>query len=221
MSARTIVAALVGRLAGRRSAAWAVRLTAAAVAGLLVLAACYLPTRFQADVTYNVNGDWSLTFDGTLAYGGLIPGLMPDNPTPAQLAERVKSVTNDMMRDPGFTSVQYLNNGQYQVAYARTGNIYTQTGITFLRTDSRILQISYIKTSNQIWIRGTTVPTAQRKWITDAGLTMQGDVRITTAAPVLEHNATSTRSAANGATTYIWAIRGVDAPGAKLIIQGR
>lgn len=48
-----------------------------------------------------------------------------------------------------------------------------------------------------------------------------GDLRITTAAHVLEHNATSTRGAANGATTYVWAIRGVDAPGAKLIIEAR
>lgn len=186
-----------------------------------MLVGCYLPTKFQADMTYNENGDWTLRFDGTLAYGGLIPGLMPDDPTPAQLAERVKSVTNDMLRDPGFTNLRYLNNGQYDVSYERSGNIYQQPGITFLRTDSRILQISYIKTNHQVWIRGTTIPTAQRKWITDAGLNMQGDLRITTAAEVLEHNATSTRPAANGATTYIWAIRGVDAPGARLILQGR
>lgn len=109
LSLRSIVA----ETARRFGAGWGARLTAAAVAGFLVLAGCYLPTRFQADISYNENGDWSLKFDGTLAYGGLIPGLMPDNPTPAQLAERVKSVTNDMLRDPGFISVQYLNNGQY------------------------------------------------------------------------------------------------------------
>lgn len=197
---------------------FAARLAAVAVCALGVLAGCYLPTRFAADITINEAGDWTLTFNGEIASAGLTPGLMPDRPTPAQLEERVKSITNDLTRDPGFTAVQYRGNGRFQVAYQRTGNIFRQPGITFIRTDSRILQISYIKKDNEITIKGNTVPNAQRQWVRDAGVDMNGDLRITTAMTVKDHNAQATQPAPGGATLYTWAIRGLDQPAPRLVI---
>ncbi len=195
-----------------------IKLAAVALAGLVALGGCYLPTRFVADITINEAGDWTLAFNGEIANGGLTPGLMPDRPTPAQLEARVKNVTNDLTRDPGFRDVQYRGNGRFAVVYERGGNIFRQPGITFVRTDSRILQISYIKRDAEITIRGSAVPNAQRAWVRDAGLDMNGDLRVTTAMTVKDHNATSTQPGPGGATVYAWAIRGLDQPAPRLVI---
>lgn len=195
-----------------------VRLAGVAVSGLLLLAGCYLPTRFTADITLNEAGDWTLAFSGEIASAALTPGLMPDRPTPAQLEERVKNVTNDLSRDPGFRDVTYRGNGRFTVAYERGGNIFRQPGITFIRTDSRILQISYIKKDNEITIKGNTVPNAQRGWVREAGIDMNGDLRVTTALPVKDHNANATQPGPGGATVYTWAIRGLDQPAPRLVV---
>ena len=193
------------------------RVLLTAALGLLVLSACYIPTRFNAQITVNAAGDWTMVYTGILTYGPLAPGLMPDRPTAAALAERVRNVTADLQRDPGFRELEYLGNGAFQVDYEKSGNIYRQTGITFVRTDSRVLQIQYVKTKEEITVRGNTVPTAQRQWVLDAGLNMQGDLRVVTELPVVDHNATATQPGPNGTTIYLWQIRGVDAPAPRLV----
>lgn len=188
-----------------------------AALGLLLLSACYIPTRFSAQITVNAAGDWTMVYSGILTYGPLAPGLMPDRPSPTQLAARVRNVTADLERDPGFRKLEYLGNGAFEVDYEKSGNIYRQTGITFVRTDSRVLQIQYVKTKEEITVRGNTVPTAQRQWVLDAGLNMQGDLRVVTELPVVDHNATATQPGPNGTTIYLWQIRGVDAPAPRLV----
>lgn len=195
-----------------------IKLAAAALAGLVALGGCYLPTRFTADITLNEAGDWTLAFSGEVVSAGLTPGLMPDRPTPAQLEARVRSVTNDLTRDPGFREVQYRGNGRFAVSYERGGNIFRQPGVTFIRTDSRILQISYIKRDAEITVKGNTVPNAQRAWVRDAGVDMNGDLRVTTAMAVKDHNAHATQPGPGGTTVYSWAIRGLDQPAPRLVI---
>ena len=46
---------------------------------------------------------------------------------------------------------------------------------------------------------------------------MSGELRITTDARVKEHNATGV-IAGEGGLTYVWVIRGLDAPAPKLVI---
>jgi hypothetical protein len=190
-----------------------------AALGLLVLSACYIPTRFNAQITVNGAGDWTMVYTGTLVYGALAPGLMPDRPTAAQLAERVRNVTADLQRDPGFRELEYLGNGAFEVDYEKSGNIFRQPGITFVRTDSRVLQIQYVKAKEEITVRGNTVPTAQRQWVVDAGLDMQGDLRVVTELPALDHNATTTGPGPNGTTIYLWQIRGVSSPAPRLVLS--
>jgi hypothetical protein len=190
-----------------------------AALGLVVLSACYIPTRFNAQITVNGAGDWTMAYTGTLVYGPLAPGLMPDRPTAAALAERVRNVTADLQRDPGFRELEYLGNGAFNVVYEKSGNIFRQTGITFVRTDSRVLQIQYVKTKEEITVRGNTVPTGQRQWVVDAGLDMQGDLRVVTELPALDHNATATQPGPNGTTIYLWQIRGVSSPAPRLVLS--
>jgi hypothetical protein len=192
---------------------------AAVTLGLVVLSGCYIPTRFTAQININGAGEWTMRYDGTLAYGALVPGLMPDRPTAEVLAQRVRNVTQDLSRDPGFRDVEYLGNGQYRVGFEKSGNIFRQTGITFVRTDSRVLQIQYVKSKDEITVRGNTIPTAQRQWVVDAGLDMQGDLRVVTELPVLDHNATATSPGPGGTTVYLWQIRGVNAPAPRIVMN--
>ncbi len=52
---------------GRRAASLAKVLLTAAL-GLMVLSACYIPTRFNAQSTVNAAGDWTMAYTGILTY---------------------------------------------------------------------------------------------------------------------------------------------------------
>ena len=191
---------------------------AAAVAAVIALCGCYLPTKFTAEIAITEDGDYTLNFAGTLAASGVAPGLSIGTPTPAQLTERIESARRDLIRDSGMQDIRYLGNGVYQVDYRRTGNIRAEKTLSFVRTDSKILTISYIKTNGDIVIRGATVPSSQRGWIRDAGFTVVGELRVTTSGKVKDHNATAVIDRDNGVKTYVWIIDGLDAPAPKLTL---
>lgn len=182
-----------------------------AVVALTAVCGCYLPTKFKAEINISDNGDYTMNFSGTLAAPGIAPGLTFDHPDAATLAERVENVRRDLIRDPGFQDLRYLGGGIYQIDYRRAGNVRTEKTVTFVRTDSKILTIAFVKTSGEIQVRGVTIPSAQRKWILDAGLNMIGELRITTTSAVKNHNATTVIDGDKGAKTYVWVINGVDA----------
>ena len=194
---------------------WHGRLLAAAV--VLALSGCYVPTEFSAEIFVGRNGDFTLRYDGVLTNAGLVPGLMLEELNDAELEDRVANIQADLERDSGFRSVRHLGGGQYEVSYERSGNILAQNTLTFVRSDSRIFTIAYVRRTGQITVRGASVPDAQRDWLADAGINMRGELRIVTDARVLHHNTVGTEEDENG-TAYIWIIRDMYSPAPLLII---
>lgn len=186
-------------------------------AAVLALGGCYVPTEFSAEIFIGRNGEFTLKYDGMLANAGLVPGLMGENLDDEELADRVANVQADLERDSGFRSIRYAGDGHFEVSYERSGNILEQTSLTFVRSDSRIFTIAYVRRTGQITVRGASVPDAQRDWLGAAGLNMRGELRIVTDARVIDNNSIGTEEDPRG-TAYIWIIRDMYSPAPLLII---
>jgi len=192
---------------------WAVALVLAAG-----LSGCYLPTKFVAEINIQRSGDYTFAYDGVLVSSNLVPGLMTGNPNEAEIGERIEGVHTDLGRDSSFREVEYLGNGAFQTYFEKSDNIFEHTSFTFVRTDSRFISMAYVRKTGQITIRGSIIPENQRPALAEVGYVMTGELRITTDARVIEHNATGVVEAEGGGLTYIWVMRGLDATGPLLII---
>ena len=189
----------------------------AAATASLVLGSCYIPTRFDVEVAIARDGTYSLSYNGILSHAGLVPGFMPKALNPEEIAQRVRGIQADLERDPAFQVVEFIGNSEFRVVYFKTGNIYEQNSVTFVRTDSDILSISYVHDTGEITVRGAAVPDAQKQWVVDAGLNTIGEIRVITDARVLEHNAKGVVPS-EGGVEHVWIIRDVNSPSVLLII---
>lgn len=190
---------------------------AATAMALLVLGSCYIPLRFDAEIAIVRDGTYTLTYNGTLTHAVLVPEFQSKPLTAAEAAERARGIQADLERDPAFKEVEFLGNGLFRIAYFTTGNIYETTSVTFVRTDSNILSISYVRETGQITVRGALIPEAQKNMVIDAGLNSVGEIRVITDARVLEHNATGVVPAEAG-NEYVWIVRDINAQPLLLII---
>lgn len=182
------------------------------------LSGCYLPTKFVAEINIQRNGDYTLTYDGVLVSSNLVPGLMTGDPNEQEIAERIGGVHSDLGRDSAFRQIDYLGDGAFQVLYERSDNIFEHSSFNFVRQDSKFISMAYVRKTGQITIRGSIIPENQRPALAEVGYVMTGELRITTDARVIEHNATGVVEAEGGGLTYIWVMRGLDATGPLLII---
>ena len=187
------------------------------VSALFLLSGCYLPTRFTADITIERNGDYTLEYVGQIANMPLLSALRTTNMDPGTERERVQTVLTDLRRDSGFQELKYVGGGMFDVRYRRTGNLEQQPSVTFVRQDSQILTITYIRTRSEVTVRGGAIPLAAKDRVRALNLDINGIFRVHTAMAVKTHNATTVTPGA--LTTYTWAISGFDGPAPKLVIQ--
>ncbi len=184
---------------------------------LLLLSACYLPTQFTADIRIDRTGAYSVDYVGRIANAPLLGALQTSSLSPDEERERVDSVVADLRRDSGFSDVQYVGGGVFEVSYHRTGNLDSQPAVTFVRNDSRILTITYLKDAGTVTVTGGTVPLAAQDRVRALNIDIRGVFRVHTDLAVRTHNATSVTQGPT--STYAWVIAGFDGPAPKLVIQ--
>ncbi len=194
-----------------------VRTVALLITATLLLAACYLPTQFTADVRISRSGDYTIDFVGRIASGPLLTALRTTNMDPREEREKVDGVLADLRRDSGLQEVKYVGGGIFDIRYHRTGNLESQPAVTFIRNDSKIITITYIKTSGTVTVRGGTVPLSAQDRVRALNLDIRGIFRVHTLLPVKSHNAGLVSQ--GELITYTWAISGLDGPPPKLVIQ--
>lgn len=182
-----------------------------------LLSGCYLPTKFTADIKIERNGDYALDYVGQIANAPLLTALRTTNMDPGIERQRAEAVLADLRRDSGFQEVNYAGGGMFDVRYHRTGNLERQPAVTFVRHDSQILTITYIRSRGEVTVRGGTIPLAAIDRVRALNLDVRGIFRVHTAMAVNTHNAAAVTPGA--LTTYSWGIAGFDGPAPKLVIQ--
>jgi hypothetical protein len=213
---------LSGRRPPRRSRGpgLRVRILAGCVAGLLilVLTGCYLPLRFDAEIEVNRAGYYSMVFDGYLTEPTLYRDIAAGALTAEKENARVARLSRDITRDSAVKSFDYVERGIFKLRWEKSGDLTRTRMVTFLRRNEAMLTLSYVRDTGVVTVRGGGIGAKARQQIADAGLNVEGELRLITDARVTEHNATRIRELGGPRKMYIWRIRSVFDPTPKLTL---
>ena len=205
----------------RRSSAFARfkqnRAWIALAAVVAILAACYLPDKFKAEVRVNDNGDYALSYYGDLIWAPLFRDIQRGNVPADQIPAKIEEIRKDLARDPAFKTVESLGQGRFHVVYQREGHLQATDLVTFVRRNAIILQL-HATPDGRVSLDGAPIKPTEANEVTAMGLTVSGEFRLVTNAQVLSHNATKT-TLYQGYPVYIWTIENAFSPFPHLVMQ--
>jgi hypothetical protein len=195
----------------RRGRALPVRLPLALLACLL-LASCWLPDRFVAEVRLARNGDFGLTYDGEMIWVPLAEALSKGEIKGEDLQEKIAALSRDLSRDISFTNVAYQGNGRFRVRYEREGFLKPLDEFIFPRRNNPIITVK-TKEDGTAEVRVAGLGSDDKTRITDAGLKMTGKFRVVTdAMPYGGNPQAATPRGFRKFMVYDWTIRGINDP---------
>lgn len=174
-----------------------------------VLASCYLPDRFQSEIRLARTGEFGVYFKGDLTWLPVVKDLREGKITEAELPERIEVLRRDLARDSNFSTVKVARPGTFAVEYNRIGRLGRPDLVTFVRRNARVISMQTDETGMVTVTGSQAIKMIQPETIERAGLNSRGLFRITTNAPVIEHNADSVRQGPQGYLLYDWNINGV------------
>jgi len=183
-------------------------------AAALVLSACYLPARFDAEIEVDRAGYYSLKFDGYLADVGLFQGLRDGKISREQETTKIGVIERDFLRDSNTKKFEYFREGHFKINWQRSGDLVEAKTVTFIRRNELIIQLKYMEKSGHVVLEGKSISKENRQRLYDMGLDMQGQIRLKTDMPIKSHNATSTKKDPSDKrfTWLVWDIASVMTP---------
>lgn len=190
---------------------------AALLALTLALSSCYIPDKFHSELRLSKYGDWALTYDGDLIYGPILHDYADGKITAANEDERNDNIYKDLVRDPAIKDLKRVGKGTFHVKYERMGRLGKVQLTALVRRDARLLALKSAE-DGTIVVAGNGVKPSDAQRMSELGITMQGEFRITTDATVLRHNATEVRPFGQY-KVYIWKIENPFSPSPHLVVQ--
>lgn len=189
----------------------------AVLALTLGLSSCYIPDNFHSELRLSRYGDWALTFDGDLIYVPILHDYAEGKITPDNEEERNQNIYKDLVRDPAIKDLQRVGKGRFRVKYERMGRLAKVQLSALLRRDARILALKSAE-NGTITIAGNGVRPGDAQRMTELGVNMRGEFRITTDAAVLQHNASEVREFGQY-KVYIWKVENAFSPSPMLVMK--
>jgi hypothetical protein len=188
----------------------------------VLLAGCYFPASFDAEIEISRSGLYKMSFDGYIVdlnhYREFIEEKI--KPGDEKDKERQKTVLGDFNRNRGTISADYFGKGAYKLNWTQGGDLISSGQVTFFRRNEDIFTIVYDKNKGTMSVRGKFIRTVDRPRLTNIGLTMKGVLRVKTDARVLNHNAQKVTD--QGAIKiYGWRINSVNDPTPKMVLALR
>jgi len=193
----------------------------ACVLGLApLLASCYVPDQFRAEIRLAANGDYSLSYQGMLTWAPVYMKIRTGELSGAELRKKVEEVRADLKRDPQFTEIRSLGGGQFAVKYYRTGNFGSKPAfISFVRRSSQLMSL---ESRDRILTVAAQTPNPEKaKPLQEAGLMIRGSLRVFSQLPVVgEPGAMAVfPDKASGWTAYDWYIDGTKPVYPKIVFR--
>ncbi|MBF0248524.1 MAG: hypothetical protein HQL36_10715 [Alphaproteobacteria bacterium] len=165
------------------------RVAALCVAGA-VLASCYMPARFDAEIELDRQGYYSLKFDGYMVDVGLYKGLVIDKTvSPAEEKEKAAIIERDFRRETSTKDFKYYREGHFKVNWERSGDLLDVKTVTFVRRNELIFHLKYVENSGYIVMEGKSLTKDNRQRLKNMGLDTNGQIRVKTDMPIKSHNA--------------------------------
>ena len=187
----------------------------AALALVLLAAACYVPVRFDAEIDIRRTGHYAMEFDGYIVDLPLYEGLAKGKIGGTEEQQKVETIKTDFTRDSSTRVVEYQRRGVFRVHWKGQGDITRAKMVTFIRRNAAMLTISYSEPTGLINVYGASLTQENIKRLADVGLGTEGQIRLTTDARVVDHNANQVRDdpkKGTGFKTYVWRVQGFDTP---------
>lgn len=185
----------------------------------VLLGGCYLPVRWDAEITVSRYGTYEMIFDGYVANLPLYDGLQKGEIKPAEEREKVEVVRRDMTRDSATKDFSYLGKGLFRMHWEKSGDLTQTAMVTFFRRNQAFLTVKYVRTTGLVTIEGISLSDADIERITAMGLGTDGQLRIRTDARVVESNAP--RRSEDIHRFYIWDVKSLQADPPKLVLSLR
>ncbi len=192
------------------------------VALVFVLAGCYLPVRYDAEIDLSRTGYYEFFFDGYIAKFQLYRDIVDGNIDRREEQAQVAIIKEDFERDPGTQAFEYFTKGHFRVNYQRSGDLLRSRTMTFFRRNELFFTMGYNNETGQITMMGKSLKRDNRERIRAEGLDSSGELRLFTDGRVVSHNATTVRPFPNkgpGYQLYTWKIPNILAPTPVLKIQ--
>jgi len=182
-----------------------------------LVASCYVPDDFLVEVRLNRNGDFGLTFKGTLTWAPLWSEIRDGALTDAEAAEKIANIQTDLTRYPGFKTVEHEGAGRFRVFYETTGHVEGDETYYFLRANARVIAIMS-RADGLMIVRTHALSDSNRKRLQAVGLDTRGKMRVATNANVLQHNAQSRQAGPNGFVYYDWTVRSLNDDSPRIVM---
>ena len=188
---------------------------------MLVLASCYLPQRFDSEIEVDAAGYYSMIFDGYIVDVGLYQGLLDGSINEEQEAEKVVVLLRDLSRDSAMQKVEYYKQGHFRVTWERKGDLLKTKTVTFLRRNESMISLKYVAGTGLVEMMGRSIGKADKQRLAESGLGMQGEIRVKSPIPALDHNASEVIQDKNDELTkwYVWRIKNIFQATPRLLLK--
>ncbi len=192
-----------------------------AVAVAAAVAACYLPVRFDAEAVITRTGYYDLSFRGRIAWLPLARELRERRIGQAEEREKVRRIETDLERDSATRSLRYAGNGQFDIDWRRSGDLFRVGMVSFVRRNESIFRIKYVATTGHITLEGRSLRPEQARDLARYGLGTEGELKVKTDAAVVDHNALRVVAVGPSERVYVWRIRSAADPAPRLVLAVR
>src|SRR3954471_3246494 len=176
---------------------------AAALACCALLASCFVPDQYEAEIRLGSDGVYGITFIGILTYAPLFGQIVRGEIDPEHAQANEKMFLAQLKRDDGFKEVTSLGRGRYQVRYEYTGRFAGQhQQVTFVNRQEPIFRIRTTE-DGMVEVNGSGQGIRYAAKLEEVGLKSQGLFRIVTDMKVTGNNAQFQRASPTpGYTMY-------------------
>ena len=188
---------------------------------MLVLASCYLPQRFDSEIEVDAAGYYSMIFDGYIVDVGLYQGLLDGSINEEKEVEKVAVLLRDLSRDSAMQKVEYYKQGHFRVTWERKGDLLKTKTVTFLRRNESMISLKYVAGTGLVEMMGRSIGKADKQRLAESGLGMQGEIRVKSPIPALDHNASEVIQDKNDELTkwYVWRIKNIFQATPRLLLK--
>ena len=181
---------------------------AASLLCLGLVASCFVPDQYEAEIRLSKDGSYGVTYIGILTWAPLYGQIARKEIDDAKVKDNEKMFYEQLKRDEGFKQVENLGRGRFRVRYERTGRFAgSHQMVTFVSRQEPIFRILTTE-RNTVEVNGSGQAKMYAKKLEEVGLKTQGLLRVVTDMDVITTNAQFKRaSPAPGYTMYDWRFR--------------
>ncbi len=184
---------------------------------LLLLAGCYVPAAFEADLNVDRSGQFAFRYKGNLLAVNKLRKISTGEVTSKDEKEESEVYKRDLARDSGFKKISYLEKGFYRVEFDRKGDIGKEKTFSFVRSNALFLALKR-REDGLIEVYGSRPPETLANALIERGFDVKGVFRVWTNAKVLSHNARQSREDSSP-KVYQWSIQSMRDTPPSLILQ--